>query len=139
MTETDPNLRHAELEWQDGLIFTGGAPGGPTLLIDGDNGEGPGPMVTLLLAAGACSGADIVLILEKSKVKLRKFRIEVTGRRNVENPRRYNALTLRFHLSGEGLTETNAQRAVDLSVNKYCSVLQSLNPDIPIGTEIIIS
>lgn len=135
---TEAHLRHCHLEWTSGLSFTGRGPTGPTIILDANSHQGPNPMVALLLAAGACSGADVVSILEKMQVTLRRFQIEVTGSRNPEFPKRYRALTLVFRLAGDGLTETNAKRAVELSVTKYCSVLLSLNPDIPIETEVVI-
>lgn len=134
----DPNLRHGHLDWTSGMSFTAHAPGGPAIVLDGHGAEGPGPMVGLLLAAGACSGSDVVSILEKMQVTLKKFSIDVTGRRNEDYPRRYNQLTMTFRLAGEGLTDAKAKRAVELSVEKYCSVVLSLNPDIPITTEVIV-
>lgn len=136
---TDPNLRFGHLDWTSGMSFMANAPDGPSIVLDGNGKEGPGPMVGLLLAAGACSGSDVVSILEKMQVALRTFTIDVTGRRNEEMPRRYNALTLTFRLSGDGLTQAKADRAVELSVTKYCSVVLSLNPDIPITTEVIVA
>ncbi len=138
MTDDPKHLRQAVLDWTGDLAFTGGHPDGPSVTIDGDGAQGPSPVVMLLLAAGACAGADVVSILEKMKVKLARCRIELSGRRNPDHPRRYNKLWLRFRLAGEGLTETNAQRAVELSVTKYCSVLLTLDPAMPVETEIII-
>ncbi|MEO5798062.1 MAG: OsmC family protein [Gemmatimonadales bacterium] len=135
---TDPNLRFGHLDWTSGMSFTASSESWPSIVIDGNGKEGPGPMVTLLLAAAGCSGSDVVSILEKMQVKLTSFSVDVTGRRNEEMPRRYNALTLVFRLAGEGLTQAKADRAVELSVSKYCSVMLSLNPDIPIRTEVIL-
>jgi putative redox protein len=139
MTDDETHLRLATLEWTGKLVFRGGnAAGGPTIVIDGDSAEGPSPVVTLLLAAGACAGADVVSILEKMKVELESCRVEVKGLRNAEYPRRFNHLWLTFRLKGSGLTETNTQRAVQLSVEKYCSVLLTLDPAMPIETAIVI-
>lgn len=135
---SDNDLRHAHLQWVSESAFLGGAPGGPAITIDGDGVRGISPMVALLLGAGGCSGLDVVAILKKKQVRLRHFSVEVTGRRNPDYPKRYNELTLVFRLAGEGLTQEKAQRAVDLSVEKYCSVIHSLDPDIPVRTEIII-
>jgi putative redox protein len=129
---TDDHLRSAVVQWEHGLRFRGGAPGGPTSLIDADGQEAPGPMVTLLLASAACSGADIVGILEKMQVTLEDFRIELTGRRAPEHPKRYLTLHFTYRIRGDGVNEAKARRAVDLSHQKYCSVLHSLNSDIPI-------
>lgn len=135
---TDPNLRYGAVEWQGDLRFTGSAPGGPSITLDGDGKAGPGPVVTLLLAAASCSGADMVGILEKQQVTLKSFHIDVVARRAEEYPRRIKELTMTFRLTGDGLTEAKARRAVDLSLEKYCSVVLSLNPDIPIRSEIVI-
>lgn len=118
------------LTWQRKLVFQGGEPGGPITTIDGDNAAAPGPMLTLLLAAAACTGADVVTILEKMRITLTDFRIEARGERRETEPRRYTALHLEYHLRGDGLDEAKARRAIELSVTKYCSVIHSLAPDI---------
>ena len=120
------------LAWEKGLVFRGGAPGGPEVVIDGDNTTGPSPMLTLLLAAAACSGSDVVVILEKMRVVLRELRIEAGGVRREQEPRRYLSIHFDFHLAGDGLDETRARRAIDLSLEKYCSVVASLASDIKI-------
>jgi len=120
------------LTWQEGLRFTGGAPDGPSTIIDGENVAGPGPMLTLLLAAASCSGSDVVGILQKMRVQLRRLRIDVTGVRREQEPRRYTAIHFDYHMGGEGLDQARATRAIDLSLEKYCSVVHSLAPDIAI-------
>ena len=120
------------LEWTGKLAFRGGEPGGPATVIDGDNAAAPGPMLTLLLAAAACSGSDVVAILEKMRVPVGALRIEASGLRREEHPRRYLSLHLDFHITAEGLDEARAHRAIDLSLTKYCSVVHSLAPDIRI-------
>ncbi len=120
------------LTWQEGLRFTGGAPEGPSTIIDGENVAGPGPMLTLLLAAASCSGSDVVGILQKMRVQLRRLRIDVTGVRREQEPRRYTAIHFDYHMGGEGLDQAKATRAIDLSLEKYCSVVHSLAPDIAI-------
>ncbi len=124
--------RRVTLAWQDGLRFVGGAPDGPLATIDGDNDVAPGPMLTLLLAAAACSGSDVVLILQKMRVQLRELRIDVTGTRRETDPRRYVAIHLDYQMAGEGMDQAKARRAIDLSLEKYCSVIHSLAPDIAI-------
>lgn len=124
--------KRAVLTWQQGLRFSGGESGGPAIVVDGDNGAGPGPMLTLLLAAAACSGSDVVVILEKMRLKLEALSIAIEGTRREENPRRYVSIHLEYRLRGEGLDPVKARRAIDLSLEKYCSVVHSLAPDIAI-------
>ena len=127
-----PETKRVTLTWQRKLVFQGGEAGGPVTTIDGDNAAAPGPMLTLLLAAAACTGSDVALILEKMRIRLRDFRIEASGVRREEEPRRYTAMHLEYHLQGDGLDEAKAQRAIELSITKYCSVVHSLAPDIRI-------
>ena len=58
----------------------------------------------------------------------------MTGRD--EPPRRYTALRLRFRVRGEALAEAKVRRAIDLSLEKYCSVMHSLAPDIRVSYEL---
>ena len=122
--------KRVTLAWQRKLVFQGGEEGGPVTTIDGDNADGPGPMLTLLLAAAACTASDVVIILEKMRIRLTDFRIDASGVRREEEPRRYTAMHLEYHLRGDGLDENKAERAIELSITKYCSVVHSLAPDI---------
>jgi putative redox protein len=96
-------------------------------------------MLLLLLAVASCSGADIVLILKKMRVMLQSLRVEVEGTRREEEPRRYTAVTLVYHIAGDGLDQTKAERAVTLSLEKYCSVVHSLAPDIAIASRVVVA
>ena len=132
------NLRVIEATWVGDLKFSGGAPGAPAITIDGDNTTAPGPMQTLLIAAAGCTGADIVSILRKMQVTLQRCDVTVTGERASEYPRRYLKIHFAWTMAGAGLDEAKARRAIDLSIEKYCSVIHSLNPDIPITYELEI-
>lgn len=136
-----PDVRTSRLDWTgQGQAFTGGLnePGKPTLTIDAKGVVAPGPMVTLLLALAACSGADVLEMMEKMRVKLSRLSVEMTGTRRDEQPRRYVAIHLRFRLAGEGLEQHHGDRAVALSLEKYCSVAASLAPDIKVTHEVVI-
>jgi putative redox protein len=127
-----------ELTWTGDQAFRGGVPGGPQAVLDGHGKEAPSPVEGLLLAAATCSGIDVVLILEKMRVKLERFRIEVSGERRDEAPKRFLAIHFRFQVAGEGADEAKLRRAVDLSLEKYCSVVQSLAPDIRITYDALV-
>ena len=131
--------KRISLDWREGLTFAGGEPDGPVTLIDGDNAAAPGPMLQLLLAAASCTGSDVVMILEKMRVRLRQLRIEASGVRRERDPRRYVTLHFHFTIAGEGLDEAKGRRAVELSLEKYCSVIHSLAPDIRITHEITLA
>ena len=108
------------------------------MVIDADNAVAPGPMLNLLLAAGACSATDVVVILGKMRVKLASLAVELTGTRRDEEPRRYVAIHFTFRLRGDGLDTAKARRAIDLSLEKYCSVVHSLAPDTRVAYELVL-
>lgn len=135
---TNATITHPILDWTRDLCFTCTDPKGHISTIDGDSVTAASPVTTLLFAAAACTGADVVSILEKKRVKLSKCQIEIHGTRRDEYPRRFTALTMIFRLAGEGLDRTKAERAVQLSHEKYCSVVATFNPDIPVTTEVVI-
>lgn len=130
------NIRQATLTWVRDMVFEGGAPGGPVATVDGDGAAGPSPVISLLMALAGCTGSDVVSILEKMRARPDRFTIEVTGIRREDHPRRFVAVHLVFSLAGESLDEAKAGRAVQLSLEKYCSVLHSLAPDIAITHEL---
>ncbi|MCH8934389.1 MAG: OsmC family protein [Gemmatimonadetes bacterium] len=137
----DPK-RSVRLDWAgEGLRFRGGGtyPVTPTIEIDGDNGSAPGPMLVLLLAAAGCTAADVVLILEKTRVELSALSVEVDGTRREQDPRRYEAVHFRYRIRGKGLDDAKATRAVSLSVEKYCSVMHTLAPDVEITYDVEVS
>jgi putative redox protein len=126
------------LTWREGMIFEGGEPGGPLAVVDADNATAPGPMLHLLLAAGSCTSADVLLILRKMRVPPTALRVELAGTRREEEPRRYTAIHFLYHVAGEGIDEARARRAIELSLEKYCSVVNSLAPDIRITYELAL-
>lgn len=136
-----PIERAARLEWSGtGLQFSGAgtAPASPPITIDGDSEGGPSPMQVLLLAAAGCTGGDVVSILQKMRVTVQEVIVDVLGIRRDEEPRRYVEIRFRFALRGEGLDAAKAERAVSLSLEKYCSVVHSLAPDIVLSHEIVL-
>ena len=89
-------------------------------------------------AAGVsgCAGADTVVMLKKMRVVLNTVSVEVKGERRAEHPKRYTALKYTFRFAGEGLDRSKAERAVNLSFEKYCSAIHTLAADIPVEHEI---
>lgn len=136
------NERAVRLTWEGGgHRFTGQGtdPASPAIRIDGDSATGPSPMLTLLLAAGSCSGADVVSILEKMRVTLAGLTVEVRGTRREDDPRRYVAIRYRFTIQSPDAREEQAERAVALSLEKYCSVVHTLAPDVAVSHEVVLA
>jgi putative redox protein len=126
------------LRWTgEGLSFTGGAPGGPDITLDSAGKVGPSPMDALLLGVGGCMGIDVVMILEKGRVPLESLDVTIEGDRAQDPPRKFTAVRIVYRIGGLGPEHhAKAQRAVDLSRDRYCSVLHSLHPDVGIDIRI---
>jgi putative redox protein len=116
------------LEWKGGLRFSGAAPGGE-LVVDGDSAAGPSPVQLLAFALAGCMAADLVHILERSRVPPQGVRVDFTGERAERDPRRFVRIGLRFEVTGE-VPREKVERALTLSRETYCSVWHSLRPDI---------
>jgi len=92
----------------------------------GGTNKGMRPMQILLAALGGCSSIDIINILKKQKQELKDIKITVTGEREKDAvPSLYTEVHAHFKLYGK-LDKDKAQKAVSLSVEKYCSVAKTL-------------
>lgn len=105
---------------------------GATLHMDaapdmGGLNKGMRPMQMVLTALGGCSVIDVISILKKQKQDLKDIQVTVTGERENVAPSPYTEANVHFRLYGN-LDEDKVQKAVTLSVEKYCSVAESLKP-----------
>ncbi|NVK22029.1 MAG: OsmC family protein [Kangiellaceae bacterium] len=98
----------------------------------GGEGDYASPMETLLMSVGACASIDVVMILEKARQNIKGCQCQLESERADEPPRRFTAINLHFVVTGEDLSVKHVQKAVDLSVEKYCSVMHSLDKQMPI-------
>jgi putative redox protein len=122
------------LTWVDGLRFTGRSDDA-VVEIDGDGRQGTPPVRLLLESVGACTAIDVVDILEKGRQEVKAMSVEVRADRKPEPPRFVTKLYMTFRIEGD-VSEAKAQRAVDLSLEKYCSVFHTLRKDLQVDVEI---
>ena len=92
----------------------------------GGNNEGASPMELVLVGLCGCTGMDVVQILRKRRVDISHFRIQVTADRVPTDPRVFSNILLVYTVGGRGVTEDAVRFAVELSVEKYCSVMAIL-------------
>jgi putative redox protein len=130
--------RSVRLEWTgEGLAFRGAAPDGPEITLDSDGTAGPSPTQALLMSLAGCMGIDVVMILQKGRVPLDAISVAVEGDRAEEVPRRFTAMRLVYHIQGPGEEHRKkVERAVDLSRERYCSVLHTLRTDIDLDIQV---
>jgi putative redox protein len=116
-------VQTARIQWIGRQEFVAKGPSGHALVLDSDrrSNTGCGPMELLLLALGACTATDVVIILEKMRQKLVSLEVLCSGERAADPPQVWTKLELVYRLRGK-LDEQAVKRAIDLSGEKYCSV-----------------
>jgi putative redox protein len=116
-----------KVKWIDGMRFVANDDKGHSIVMDVSKEHGGecsafSPMQLLLAALGGCTGIDLLGIMRKQRQELTSLEILVSGERVAEHPRVYKKVNVEFRLKGEGLKEKAVQRAIQLSVDTYCSV-----------------
>jgi putative redox protein len=120
-------MTNAKVTYVQGLQFVGGASSGHALVMDSDPANsGLRPMELLLLGIGGCSGMDVVSILKKKKQDVTGFEINVKGEKAEDYPKKFTEINLEFIVRGRNVSEEAVKKAIDLSMNKYCSVKATL-------------
>lgn len=118
----------AELVWEHDLVF-GGQSGDVQMSLDSASVAGPSPMQALAFALTGCMAMDVVHVLTKGRADLRGLRVDFSGQRAPEDPRRFTAITLHYTVTGN-VPGDKIERAIKLSREKYCSVWHSMRQDI---------
>lgn len=121
----------AKLTYTNGLQFVGQADSGHAIVLDSDSsvgGQNTGlrPMELLAIGLGGCSGMDVASILKKKKEKLTALEVYVEGRKAEDHPQKYTNMHIDFVVRGRDLSEEAVKKAVQLSMEKYCSVKATL-------------
>jgi putative redox protein len=117
----------ARVKWIEGKTMLGvDVNGFATLITAGSEGPGPSPMQLLLLGLGSCSLADIISILQKQRQPLVDLQVEIAGQRGEAYPRPWQQIHLHYIVSGPGLDPNKVERAIALSVEKYCGAHATL-------------
>ena len=124
--------------WKEGLLFEARTQVGYEFEMDGHVQWGCAPVESLLLSLAGCMAIDTVSFLQKMRVELSQFKVDIAGERRADPPQHYKALEITLHAAGSGLTEAKMARAVNLSHEKYCSVYHSLRNDLDVKLAYVI-
>jgi putative redox protein len=124
-------MMEAKVKYVDGMQFVGEASSGHAIVMDGDPKFGGAntavrPTELLLIGLGGCSGMDVISILKKKKQDVRGLEINVKGQKAETYPQKFTDITIEFLVRGFNVSEEAVKRAVDLSMEKYCSVKATL-------------
>jgi putative redox protein len=121
-----------EVDWIAASEFEAHRADGPKVRIDGDSKAAPSPFDMLLAALATCAATDVVSILAKQRTPVKSLHLAVEAQRVDATPRRLASAILQFSIAAPGTTRAKAERAVELSVTRYCSVRSSLLAEIPV-------
>jgi len=116
-------MQTASVKWMGEQKFVATSPSGHTITMDSDrtSNKAPGPMELVLMALGACTATDVVIVLEKKRQKLESLEVVCSGERAAEPPTVWTKLEILYRLRGL-LDDAAVKHAIQLSEDKYCSV-----------------
>ena len=95
-------------------------------------------MESLLLSLAGCMAIDMVMILQKMRVQLASFKMDLVGERNPVPPQYYKAIEMVLSIAGKNLDSRKVDRAVALSHAKYCSVYNTLRKDLEVKVRYVL-
>jgi putative redox protein len=127
-----------EVRLREGHVFESG-PEGRVHIIDADSKTAPGPVETLLGAILTCSGTDVIDILAKRRTPVSRLTATVVAHRRAEHPRRVMRMEVEFRIDGDGIDAEQAERAIELGFEKYCTVAASLGTDITAQSRLVLN
>jgi putative redox protein len=116
-------MQAASVKWVGEEKFIATSPSGHAIAFDSDreSNKAIGPMEMLLLALGACTATDVVMILAKKRQRLDGLEVICSGERAKDYPQVWTKLEVLYRLRGQ-VDDASARRAIELSEEKYCSV-----------------
>ena len=115
-------------EWLGGMSFNTETVGG-SVTLDADEavgGEGKGvrPKALMLVALSGCTSMDVASLFKKMRVEVDGFKVLVTGQLTDEHPKYYNKVKVDYQFTGNNIDKEKVEKAVNLSVDRYCGVYE---------------
>ena len=124
------------LDWHGDLKFAS-SEGSPKIELHSSTPGVASPPQALAYAVMACMAMDVVHVIEKHRQTLEALTVKCHGERAADHPRRFVRLDVEFHITGV-IDAHVVERAIDLSRNKYCSVWNTIRPDVELKTSYTI-
>lgn len=117
----------SKIKLVENMQFIGTADSGHAVVMDappsaGGNSTGSKPSELLLMAFGGCSGMDVISILRKKKQDVTDLEIHVSGETPETHPHYFTDIHIEYTVTGRKISEEAVQRAIELSLGKYCMV-----------------
>ncbi len=131
-----------DITWTEDMSFDANV-NGHKIVLDaveavGGKDRGPRPKPLMLVALGGCTGMDVVSMLKKMRVQYEGLNIEVEGDLTEEHPKVYSTITINYIFKGKDLPLEKLEKAVNLSMTRYCGVTAMLQKAATIKHNIIV-
>ncbi|QWR76144.1 OsmC family protein [Candidatus Magnetomonas plexicatena] len=120
----------ATLNWEREFIFVGRTQRGYEIEYDANVQWGCQPSEPFMMSLGACIATDCVMFLQKMKVEIVAFKVDITGVKPETPPQYFSGFDVMLNITAKNITEKKVQRAINLSVDKYCGIYHSLRKDV---------
>ncbi|MBF0608079.1 MAG: OsmC family protein [Candidatus Magnetobacterium sp. LHC-1] len=123
------------LTWDKDLIFLGRTQKGYEIDYDANVEWGCQPSEPVMMSLAACISTDCLMFLQKMKATITAMKTNITGIKQESPPHYFTGFDIMLYITGKNLTEKKVDRALDLSINKYCGVYHSLRRDIKLNVK----
>lgn len=128
-------------QWKGGMAFSTQLDG-HTVTLDASedndgNNTGPRPKAMMLIALAGCTGMDVASLFKKMRVEVDDLDIDIEANVTEEHPQYYNKVHIKYYVSGTDIDKDKAQKAIDLSQEKYCGVSEMFRQFSTLTYEII--
>ena len=131
-----------EVIWKDNMLFEANHDDGSFMIdnpVDDLESRGMSPKALMLSSLAGCGGLDVVSLLKKMRAEVYDLKIQVTADLTEEHPRIYKDVVVTYRFFGSDFKKDKIQKAVDLSVERYCGVLEMFRKftDVTVNIEYI--
>ena len=129
--------------WKENMLFESDNPSGHSVLIDtssenGGENKGLGPKALMLSSLAGCSGLDVVSLLKKMRAEVANFKMVVHAELTEEHPKYYHKVAVEYHFYGSNLQEDKINKAVKLSIDQYCGVMEMFRQFAKVTTDVYL-
>ncbi|NMB54857.1 MAG: OsmC family protein [Leptolinea sp.] len=133
----------AKVVWKNGMTFAGTSESGFSVPMGtssdlGGADDGFRPMELIAIGLAGCTGMDVISILSKKKQKVTNFEVRIHAEKATEHPKVFTGIEVEYYVTGEEIDKAAVERAVELSITKYCPAQAMLSKAVPITHKITI-
>lgn len=137
-------MPRATVRYVGGMAFDAEAESGHTVRMDaapevGGQNTGFRPTELTAISLAGCTAIDVVSILQKMRVTIRRFDVSVETQRRETHPRVFTHIVLTYTLDADQCTPDQFRRAVNLSADRYCSVSAMLSSTATIDRRLVLN